>query len=326
MRAATLIRAIQTREPGAHCLLAVSHVLPDGLLPPDVPVVAIGGRDGTVISQVEGFAADVIVFDTSVPPSWRELKAAAERTGGARTALVLRELRPSVLARLRAHPILREASVVLIPHLRGEFDPGLARTVHVGPVARLTATQTRERFDLLSTVGGGGHRELCEPFIATVMAADRELRRRNFHHRHLLVTGPRYDGALPDAGAVEVRRFVPGLPDLISAARVVVSRAGYNTVAEILAAGTPAILIPGDPGLDDQRGRASRLAAARKIELVEQGDVAGLARALASRLGAPPEPAVEWSAERAASDGFTLGASLAAERLLALAGTEVAHV
>jgi hypothetical protein len=335
MRASTLIRAIRVRDPGARCLLAVSHALPGGLLDPEAPCAVVGpAAPGAPLDlgAVRGFGADVIVFDTVVPDAWALLRAAAGRPG-ARLALVLREARPAALAALRAHPVVRELGLILVPHLREEFDPGLTGAVHVGPVARRRGAtgggdNPAPSFDILSTAGGGGHRELCEPFVGMVLAADRELRRWGLEPRHLLVTGPRYSGAVPDPGPVTVRRFAPDLPELIARARVVVSRAGYNTVAEIQAAGTPAILVPGDPGLDDQRGRARRLAAAGLAEVVEPGDVEGLVEALRRRLvaaGTGEASAAQAGSADPAAD-FTLGAALAAARLLALAGADVAHV
>jgi Glycosyltransferase family 28 C-terminal domain len=321
MRAGILIQAIQAQQRSIDCLLGTTHDLPEGLLPVTTRWMRIGTREAD-LTAIRGYGADVVVFDTVVPDGWRDLIDAAANPRGVRIVLILRELRQDALARLRSHPILADLAAVLVPHQREEFDPELPGTTHVGPIARCAVSSAEaigaRTIDVLSTAGGGGHRELCEPFVAQVLAADRLLRSRGHDFRHVLVTGPRYEGTVPDAGAVEVCRFEPGLPQLIAAAGIVVSRAGYNTVAEIQAAGTRGILIPGDPGLDDQRGRAARLVESGRAVRVEPGDIEGLAIALARNL-TTPSPRLPLQVPVAGRE-FTSGAELAASCLLALTG------
>ncbi len=87
-------------------------------------------------------------------------------------------------------------------------------------------------------------------------------------------------------------RFAPfsaDFLDTLAAADVSVSHAGYNTCVNLLAAGTPAVLVP-NPGMGDQVHRAALLerlglAAALDLETASPDD---LARAIRSRLDAPP--------------------------------------
>lgn len=75
----------------------------------------------------------------------------------------------------------------------------------------------------------------------------------------------------------------PDLPLRIAAAQVSVSQAGYNTVAETLAAGTPMVLVPfAAAGEDEQARRAARLAGQAFAEVVPEAqlDPEGLARAI----------------------------------------------
>ncbi|MGH7731153.1 MAG: glycosyltransferase family protein [Candidatus Eiseniibacteriota bacterium] len=113
----------------------------------------------------------------------------------------------------------------------------------------------------LVTAGGG---EEGESLLHCYLEAARR-RRLPRSLRSVVVTGPflsregqgRLSAAAP--AGVRVLRFVPGLESLIAAADVVVGRAGYNTVCEVLGAGTPAVLVPRVLHREEQRIRARRL-------------------------------------------------------------------
>jgi predicted glycosyltransferase len=111
---------------------------------------------------------------------------------------------------------------------------------------------------------------------------------------------------------VSVERHRPDYRALVARARVSVSQAGYNTVQDVLAARTPAVLAPfAGEGETEQPMRAARLAARGFAEVVAERDLAPevLASAIdraAARGLAPPCPL--------ASDG----APRAAERILAI--------
>ena len=73
-----------------------------------------------------------------------------------------------------------------------------------------------------------------------------------------------------------VERFIDAMDREMKAAGLVVSRAGATTLAEITAAGRPAILIPLPTATDDhQRHNARALETAGAAELMEQSDLTG---------------------------------------------------
>jgi UDP-N-acetylglucosamine:LPS N-acetylglucosamine transferase len=84
--------------------------------------------------------------------------------------------------------------------------------------------------------------------------------------RLLMVYGPNYPGEIPASGPrgevfIERRRFVGELPEVIAASDLVISNAGYNTMLELRAAGTPALILPlSSTGRDDQNARAATFA------------------------------------------------------------------
>lgn len=80
------------------------------------------------------------------------------------------------------------------------------------------------------------------------------------------------------AGNTIVERARPDFPDLLRGAAVSVSQAGYNTVADVLAAGTPAVLVPFTEGDEhEQRMRARLLAKAGRAVIVDPSVLSGQA-------------------------------------------------
>jgi predicted glycosyltransferase/uncharacterized protein YbjT (DUF2867 family) len=97
-----------------------------------------------------------------------------------------------------------------------------------------------------------------------------------------LVTGPlmaaetfrRLDEAALQIG-VRCLRFVDDVPALLRAANVVVAMGGYNTICEILAAGTPAVIIPRTIPREEQLLRARLLAARGLVSTLHPAKACG---------------------------------------------------
>jgi predicted glycosyltransferase len=89
-------------------------------------------------------------------------------------------------------------------------------------------------------------------------------------------------GALPQG--VTIERYRRDFPQLLRRCRVSVSQAGYNTVLDILAAGTAAVLVPfAEMRETEQALRAERLAARGVVEVVAQSELSP--RRLAAAIG-----------------------------------------
>lgn len=80
----------------------------------------------------------------------------------------------------------------------------------------------------------------------------------------------------------DVRRFTRDLAGEMAASDLSVSRAGYNTCADILLSGVPAVVVP-SPRMSDQRLRARRLAEMGAVESVAPEDATPPALADAMR-------------------------------------------
>jgi UDP-N-acetylglucosamine--N-acetylmuramyl-(pentapeptide) pyrophosphoryl-undecaprenol N-acetylglucosamine transferase len=73
-----------------------------------------------------------------------------------------------------------------------------------------------------------------------------------------------------------VERFIDAMDREMKAAGLVVSRAGATTLAEVTAAGRPAVLVPLPTATDDhQRHNALALQRAGAAEVIEQKDLNG---------------------------------------------------
>jgi UDP-N-acetylglucosamine--N-acetylmuramyl-(pentapeptide) pyrophosphoryl-undecaprenol N-acetylglucosamine transferase len=100
-----------------------------------------------------------------------------------------------------------------------------------------------------------------------------------------------YRGFSSTAGeSAEVFRFIEDMPAAFARADLVVCRSGASTVAEITAAGKPAIFVPFPRAADDhQRVNAEALARAGAAVVVEESKLEGvwLAETIAALLGDP---------------------------------------
>ena len=84
----------------------------------------------------------------------------------------------------------------------------------------------------------------------------------------------------------------PDLPSLINRARLSISQAGYNTVAEVLSCNIPAIFVPFEGGDEtEQRIRADLLAKRGAVEVVyeDELDSRTLAKAITRALKDRPK-------------------------------------
>jgi len=137
----------------------------------------------------------------------------------------------------------------------------------------------------LVTVGGGEDGEvLLQRWLAALRA---KLLPANL--RSVVVTGPMMpeDAQLRIAEAAPasatVTRYIGGLEAYTAAADLVVGMAGYNTCCELLAARTPAVLVPRSSQREEQRMRTQRLAERGLVQAVDNADVTPEALAAVAR-------------------------------------------
>ena len=176
------------------------------------------------------------------------------------------------------------------------------RLVYTGYVGPGPGPPASEQHDIIVSVGGGA---VGGALVRAALAAARNPRLS--HLRWLVLTGPNLPShETPDTPPpnVDLRRFASDLPARLVTARVSVSQAGYNTVADVLAAGCAAVLVPFASGDEtEQTVRASSLASQGRATMLPEKALTpeSLADALRRELAKPrAAPFAMSGAERSA--------------------------
>lgn len=216
---------------------------------------------------------ELVLVDTAVLPGLEQVRG--------RLCLVLRETIESRLHEFRLGA-RRRWDLVLLPNPPATFDPpaellGAQRLESVGWIYRApedgdagavhsAAGGLRGRLGLamdmpllLIACGGGGNAITADRFAALVdplIQRTRGLMQRRFEA--VLACGPR---AAPPLAQVDAS-LTPGadLNRWFAEADAVISTTGYNSALELALLDVPAVLVPINRSLDDQRRRAAELA------------------------------------------------------------------
>ncbi len=284
-----------------------------------------------------GFSPDLVIIDRHIYGVWKELQ---------QPLMHLRVQHPSVKVVLGLREVLDEPEVAAAEWealgdpegLRALVDEVWVygdRAVH-DPIASGEAPRAladRIRFTgylangrrisdhgepmsptpfVLTTAGGGSDGfELLRAAVAMPHPAG---------HAHIVVTGPQlsdaeFDEVVANARpGTQVYRSWPGLSSQLSSAAAVISMGGYNTVTEILATTTPALIVPRETPRLEQLIRATALSRHGAVHMMRSSQIT------AAALGQWAAHAVTWRADRSnlALDGLATTATFAADLLTRL--------
>lgn len=188
----------------------------------------------------------------------------------------------------------------------------------------------RDRLALLVFGGSRGARSINRAMIAALPALLKMTPPPRIVHQ----TGPDEHASVAQGYAVhpgldaDVRPFLEDMPKVLAEADLVVCRAGATTLAELAAAGRPAILVPFPFAADDhQRANAEAVRDAGGARVIEDRELDG-ARCAAEITALAGDPALRG---RMAAAQRTLARPDAAERIADVAdalikGSELPHV
>lgn len=258
-------------------------------------------RRCTVAAAIKAMSPDLFIADRHPFGVDGELLDSLEwlRSQSTRCVLGMREvLDAPAAARAEWDRIGGAAAAAKFYHAVWVFgDPSVYNPITSGEIPQPLATRTRftgylshgrptdalsdssiraPRPYVLSMVGGGsdGGRLALAAAQARVPAG----------HRHIILTGPqmppqdhdRVEHAAarsPDSPSIQVARSAPHVPELVREAAAVISMAGYNSTAEIMATATPALLVPRATRRAEQPRRARALAAVGAVDTLALEDL-----------------------------------------------------
>lgn len=226
---------------------------------------------------MEHYAPDVFLTDFAL----NEVMFKDANRVGAKVAVVLRKQRALDLMKTTLSPALRRVDRILLPHDEHEWPrtslprPLRSRAVHMGdvvrgldvnlvPSVRAQYAEPNERL-VVVTIGGGGYTE-AHPLLEVAERAAHLAQEGTSAlqgTRWVAVYGPYYPFDVPTSAHPWLTRvrYAANMPELLAAADVVVSNAGYNTINELQTCGTPAVVVPRTTrGRDDQVARAEAFA------------------------------------------------------------------
>lgn len=249
-------------------------------------------RSDVLEATLLAFAPDLVIVDRHVHgvdgELRRPLRRLREQRPDTRVVLGLREVLDSrevaaaewrrIGSPMRLRQIVDEVWIYGDPRVHdpvatGEVPGALADRVrytgylaHGRADAGLDGALDADRPFVLTTAGGGSDG------AALLLAA--AAARLPEGHQHLVVTGPQIDAAQFEQIAAAarpgtvVRRALNGLSQHIEVAAAVISMGGYNTVCEILATDTPALIVPREVPRREQLIRAGSLAAVGAVDTI----------------------------------------------------------
>jgi predicted glycosyltransferase len=169
-----------------------------------------------------------------------------------------------------------------------------------------------EHFDVVVSAGGGA------VGADLVRAAIEAARLRPDLARWCVITGPNLPQAAYDTLQAQIpsnmvyHRFRTDFANLLASARLSISQAGYNTVADILQAGCRALLVPfAVAGETEQTVRAEKLEGMGRAIMLRETDLSGPAMVAAIERAFAQDP--NSAASRIATNGADRSAEILAD-------------
>lgn len=267
---------------------------------------------------------DLFIVDSFPRGSFGELLPALDLCR--KRAFIFRPMKSAFAERAEFQAMLPLYDRILVPETDAPVpvpDQIRTRVTHVGPViarelAELLPRDTArrhlgvppDRLAVYLSAGGGGDPTAAAQLESTIaaLAPDPSL--------HLVVgAGPLYRGRqIPGERITWLSGL--GASELMAGLDIAVCAAGYNTFAELMQAGVPAVFLPQEKIADEQHVRAARAVASGAATLLPPGP---LSETLPRLLAAWRDPSARQKASTAAQAIMPgNGARLAAAELLRL--------
>ncbi len=213
--------------------------------------------DELLVNIVNSFRPNVIVYDWRFPT----VLVHHARLQGIRNVFIMRKDANKFLASMLNEPMLDKFDYLCLPYSKKEFEDlkvgknilGLIkdkRIEFVGPIVKNCNKRKRKdkKFRIVVSAGGGGWHD-TEPFFQYALKACKNLVSATADVECRIITGPLYNGNLDHnaySDRILIEKFNSDFIQILADSDLAVTRAGYNMCNEIVAAKTPAIIMPGN--------------------------------------------------------------------------------
>lgn len=247
--------------------------------------------NGEILRLVEDFDPDICIYDTHYP------KFAIEKDIGRINILIWRKVTDRILKETLDDSYL--FSKIIIPHEKEEFFRGLSKGAinklescvkfyFCGPVVRELNDErvkevkgkygiTEKDYIITAFSGGGGQypgTTATDKYFEECVSAFDKIKNKINNLKFILVKGPLSDKKIESHDKrLIVEGFEPSLLELMSLSDLVISRAGYNSINEIMSVGVNAIVMEIKCTFDDQAQRAKYLAEKSSSKYIEKYEV-----------------------------------------------------
>ena len=277
------------KEEGFHFVKGGANpidLIDDGVLPEDY----LKKNEDFLLSVLKKLSPHIVVFDSLIMPN--VLRYIRERN--IFLVYVFREIKDQSYF-FRHRDYLKYFNLALLTCIN---DPSFIRDVrgagfnksnffYLGHIFRepdqskakeLKRKYKKEDDQMLVTItsGGGGFPKGADHFFSSLAAiagkinSERCKTKKPFKKlRWLFIKGPLFRGRIALPGAIEVYDYESNLPELFSISDLIISTGGYNSVNEIIAARTPALIYPLATIRDSQIARASSYLPKGFIKLID---------------------------------------------------------
>jgi|TARA_B100001964_G_scaffold204185_1_gene233745 MoaA/NifB/PqqE/SkfB family radical SAM enzyme/predicted glycosyltransferase len=291
-RTVTIARTIRELHPDTKCLFMTSTSFDNFFLEnkfefvkcPDIGNLNILNKEDNskITDIIEDYDPDIVVYDTHPP----RLVLTDERNKNRTNILILRRMNDNTLTNLLLSPASKYFSKIILPHTKEEFehygiDDQLMKRMKYSPEI-IFGGQIIKGFDkskiqhikdkyniakddyvILSISGGGGQYDGTtdtDDYFCECKSAFEKVNENIKNLKFIMVTGPLCKKTFNSSNEkLIIQKYEENLLELMHCSSLIISRAGYNSINEIMTAGVPSIILEIKCDHDNQKERAKYL-------------------------------------------------------------------
>ena len=228
-----------------------------------------------VLEEIKKFKPEIILFDGDILPDVLEYSQA----NNIFSTYILRETENKDYF-IEFKNKLSIFNLILIPHKKEEITSGFNEVLNLGfdkrkiffvgnifrehnieKLSNVIMKYQKEKDELLVTVvnGAGGIETETKEFFNQIANFAKKINSENKRIKWVFVKGPLYSKELHfNDSKFKIIDYELDLPELFTISDLIISRGGYNSINEIIAAKTPALLSPVSRFLDSQDYRITK--------------------------------------------------------------------